>query len=101
MNDSIRSLEELVETVQGMIRQERWDELSALDESARGTVEQATAQVRDSNADEARVRALIEQLVDLYDQARAHAERERDEAERALRETSKTQKAANAYLNNQ
>ena len=101
MNDSIRSLEELVQTVQEMVAEERWDDLSALDESARGTVEQATALARAGDADQGRVQTLIEQLLALYDQARVQAEQDRDEAERGLKETSRTQRAANAYLNNQ
>ena len=101
MNDRIQSLEQLVETVQAMVAGERWDELSELDDSARLTVERATELAREGHADEAHVRQLIEQLVGLYDQARTRAEQERDEAERGLRDTSRTQRAANAYLNNQ
>lgn len=101
MNDHIQSLEQLVERVRELVTEERWEELSELDESARGTVEQATALAGEGNADQERVRTLIQQLLDLYDQARTRAEQERDEAERELRDTSKTQRAANAYLNNQ
>lgn len=101
MNDTTRALEELVETIQKLVTEEHWDELSELDDSARATVEEAVAHAREYPGDEARVQALIERLVGLFDQARSAAEQEREEAERGLRETSRTQRAANAYLNNQ
>ena len=101
MGDTIRSLEELVDTVQVLVGEARWDELSALDESARGTVEEAASLARDGSVDQDRVRSLIEQLVGLYDQARTHAEQERDEAEQGLRDTSRPQRAANAYRKTQ
>ena len=101
MDDRIQKLEQLVETVRTLVVGERWDELTDLDESARSTVEQATGLAREGKADQARVRGLIEQLVGLYDQAKTRAQEDRDEAERGLRDTSRTQRAANAYLNNQ
>lgn len=100
MVDTTQSLEELVERIQGLVTEKRWQDLSEIDETARATVEQALSQAREQGEDEARVRALIEQLVELFDQARRGAEQERDEAELGLRDTSRTQRAANAYLNN-
>lgn len=100
MGDTTQSLEGLVDRIQELVTEKRWEELSEIDETARATVERALSQAREQGEDEARVRALVEQLVELFDQARRGAEQERDEAERGLRDTSRTQRAANAYLNN-
>lgn len=101
MNEETESLEKLVARVDNLVEQECWDELAALDDSARDLVQAATTRARETEADSEEVRRLVERLLSLYDRARSSAEAERDEAERELRETSRTQRAARAYLDNQ
>ena len=101
MNQETESLRELVERVSRLVNSEQWDDLTALDERGRRIVESATARVRETGKDGAVVRPLIERLQALYEQARSCAEAERDQAQRELSETARTQRAAQAYLDNQ
>ncbi|MGM0449863.1 MAG: hypothetical protein ACQERE_03475 [Pseudomonadota bacterium] len=93
------ALEEMVSRVESLVAEQDWASLAALDEEVRRCVDQAVADA--DHLGHERVRAAVTRLQALYDQARDSSKEERDEAAEALRSTSRTQKAARAYLDNQ
>lgn len=93
------ALEEMLSRVESLVAAKDWASLAALDDEVRRCVDEAVADA--DQLGQERVRAAVERLQALYDQAREGSEEERDEAAQALRSTNRTQKAAKAYLNNQ
>ncbi len=93
------ALEDMVRRVESLVSEKDWATLATLDDEVRRCVDQAIADA--DQLGRQRVRDAVERLQALYDQAREASEEERDEAAEALRSTSRTQRAANAYLDNQ
>ena len=93
------ALDEMVSRVESLVAEKDWAGLAAIDDEVRRCVDEAVADA--DQLGQQRVSELVERLQALYDQAREGSEEERDEAAEALRSTNRTQKAANAYLDNQ
>lgn len=92
-------LEEMVSRVESLVAAEDWASLAELDDEVRRCVDAAVDDA--GQLGQERVRANVERLQALYNQAREASEKERDEAAEALRSNNRTQKAAQAYLDNQ
>ncbi|MFO7788029.1 MAG: flagellar protein FliT [Halospina sp.] len=93
------ALDDMVSRVESLVAAKDWASLAALDQEVRQCVDEAVDDAE--RLGQERVRAGVERLQALYDQARAGSEEERDEAAEALRSNNRTQKAAQAYLDNQ
>ncbi|PAU81421.1 hypothetical protein CK501_07710 [Halovibrio salipaludis] len=96
---AMAELEEMVGRVESLVAAKDWAALAELDDEVRRCVDEAVADAGELGQE--RVRAGVERLQALYDQARESSEKERDEAAEALRANNRTQKAAKAYLDNQ
>lgn len=93
------ALEDMVSRVESLVAEKDWATLATLDDEVRRCVDDAVADA--DQLGHQRVRNAVERLQALYDQARQGSEEERSEAAEALRSTNRTQKAAQAYLDNQ
>lgn len=92
------ALETMVKRVEELVAARDWASLAAIDSEVRQSVDEAVADA--DRIGRERVRDAVARLQSLYDQARASSEEERDKAAEALRATNRTQKAAQAYLDN-
>ncbi len=99
--NSLEALDSVIAQARRSVEQEDWETLAAIDEGARELISQATSAVGEGELTRESVAERLEILRGLYEQAREAAVEERDAAAARIRETSRTQKAAQAYLDNQ
>ncbi|WP_097460318.1 flagellar protein FliT [Mangrovitalea sediminis] len=98
MDNVLKALDELAETLAAAVERGDWDTVTALDENLQASVEAAMAEARAGDISAEALRARLDTLQELYMKAREIAVKSRDKAALALRQMGKTHEAANAYL---
>ena len=99
--NTLEALDSVVAQARQCIEEQDWETLASIDEGARAVIAEATSAVAAGQLSRESVTERLETLRGLYEKAREAAVTERDALAARIRETSRTQKAAQAYLDNQ